>query len=233
MMKEDPKGIRPGRDESMAKELVDGFAHEVRNPLTSIKGALKILKEKMAPDDPNRAVMEQIDDLVGGINKALSELVDFTRISPPEASLIDMNDLLEQALHRIRSERQRPEIDIQKDLSGDLPEIRIDARQIELAFLLLFLDALKAMPNGGELVVRSSWDPQGQVVVEIADTGASIPEIQMERLFKPFLSTRGRGAGTGLAKVKRIVNQNGGFIHAKNRGEEGLTFRIVFPWLPT
>lgn len=216
----------------MAKELVDGFVHEVRNPLTSIKGALKILKEKMAPDDPNRAVMEQINDLVGNINKALSELVDFTRISPPEASLIDMNDLLEQALHRIRSECQRREIDIQKDLSGHLPEIRIDARQIELAFLLLFSDMLKTMPNGGTLVVRSWWDPQGQIVVEIEDTGVLIPEIHMERLFKPFLSTRGRGAGAGLAMVKRIVDQNGGSIYAKNRGEEGLTFRIDFPSQP-
>jgi signal transduction histidine kinase len=217
----------------MAKELVDGFVHEVRNPLASIKGALKILREKMAPDDPNRAVMEKIYDLVGNINEAISDLVDFSQILPPETSPTDMNNVLEQALDRIHLECERQEIDIQKDFSGDLPEIRIDARQIELAFLLLFSDTLKAMPDGGELVVRSSWDPQGQVVVEIADTGASIPEIQMERLFKPFLSTRGRGAGTGLAKVKRIVNQNGGFIHAKNRGEEGLTFRIVFPWLPT
>ena len=232
MMNGDSREARPHMDQSVIKELVDGFLHEVRNPLASIKVALKVLRKKIVPEDPNRKVIEQVYDQVGNINKALSDLMDFTRISSPEASPTDINKVLEQSLDRIQSECQRCEIEVEKHLSGNLPEVNIDARQIEQAFLLLFLDMLKTMPEGGKLAVRSSWDSQGHILLEFEDTGTSIPEAHMERLFKPFLSTRGRGSGTGLSIAKRNLDLNGGSIQAKRGGEEGLTFRIVFSVRP-
>lgn len=216
-------------DQSMIKELVDGFVHEVKNPLTGIRVALKALGKRIVPEDPNSEVMEQISNQVGNINKALSDLMDFTRISPPKHSLTDINKVLEQSLERIQSEHQRREITVERHFSGNLPEVNIDGRQVEQALLYLFLDMGKAMPEGGELVVRSLRDSGGHILLEFEDTGISIPEIHLERLFKPFLSTMGRGSGVGLSIARRILEQNGGSIQAKRRGEEGLTFRIVFP----
>jgi signal transduction histidine kinase len=115
------KEPRPDTDQSMLRELVDGFAHEVKNPLTSIKVALKVLGEKMAEGDPSRIVIEQIHDEVGTINKALSDFVDFTRMSLPEASLADVNKPIEQALRRIQADCQRQDVRVEKLLSATLP----------------------------------------------------------------------------------------------------------------
>ncbi len=219
-------------DGSVIKELVDGFVHEVKNPLTGIKVALKVMGKKIASEDPHGKVLEDIYDQVRNINKALSDLMDFSRISPPKASPADIRKLLEQSLDRIQSECQRREIKVEKHLSGSLPEVTIDARQVEQAFLLLFLDMVKAMPEGGKLMVRSSWDSEGHLLLEFEDTGVPVPEAHLERLFKPFLSTMGRGSGTGLSIARRILDQNGGSIQAKKRGEKGLAFRIVFPIPP-
>jgi signal transduction histidine kinase len=229
MVTKDSGGMGPDTDPSMMKELVDGFAHEVKNPLASIRSALKVLAERRAQGDPDRAVIEQIYDRVGRINRALSDLMDFALISPPEVLLTNIDKVLEQALCTISTECQRHKIKIETHLSNNLPEIKIDAKQIELAFLFIFSDMLKAMANGGKLLVRSSLDPEGRILVEIQDTGTSIPEIHMERLLKPFFATRGRGAGIGLATAKRIVDQNEGLIQVKSGGEEGLIFRIIFP----
>ncbi len=213
----------------MLRELVDGFAHEVKNPLTSIKVALKVLGEKMAHGDPRGAIMEQIHNEVGTINRALSDLVDFTRMSPPEASLVGINEPIEKALRRIQADCKRQDVRVEKLLSPDLPDTRIDARQVELAFLHLFLDMLKVMPHGGHMWVQTSFNPGSNILVELEDSGGPIPQIQMERLFKPFLSTKGRGTGIGLSVAKKVIAQNGGHIEAKNKGEEGMTFHIVFP----
>ncbi len=213
----------------MFKELVDGFTHEVRNPLTSIKVALKALGEQMAHGDPRGEIIEQIHGEVGTINRALSDLVDFTRMSAPEASLADVNKPIEKALQRIQEKCNRQGIRVEKFLSSTLPNTRIDTKQVELAFLHLFLDMLKVMPHGGHMWVQTSFSPGGAILVKIEDSGGPIPQIQMERLFKPFLSAKGRGTGIGLSVAEKMIAQNGGHIEAKNKGEEGVTFDIVFP----
>lgn len=229
----EPKGhsreARPKMNESLIRELVDGFLHEVKTPLAGIRVALKALKKKIASEDPNSKVLEQISNQVGNINKALSDLSDLSRISPPNLSPADIHKLLEQSLDRIQSECQRRKITVEKHLSTNFPELNIDPRQIEQAFLYVFLDIVKVMPEGGKLVIRSSRNSEGHVLLEFEDTGISIPEIHLERLFKPFLSTMGRGSGVGLSIAQRILDLNGGSIQAKRRGEEGLIFRIVFP----
>ncbi len=228
MVRKNPQEIIPDEHQSMVKELVDGFVHEVKNPLTSIRVALGALREKTLQGDPNRQLLEQMDEQVGTINRALSDLVDFTRLSPPEAMPTGINNVLDQVLKRISSECERRGINVEKHFTDNLHPIGIDGRQTELAFLHLLLDMLEAMPSGGELVIRSELDPDGQILVEMEDTGFSIQDIHLERLFKPFLSTRGRGSGVGLAMAKRIIELNRGLIKAKNRGEEGMTFTIVF-----
>lgn len=219
-------------EQSMIKDLVDGFLHEVKNPLAGIRVALRALGKKIGPEDPNSKVIEHISNHLGNINKALSDLMDFTRVSPPRASLTDINTVLEQSLERILPEYGRRKITVEKHLSTNLPEVTVDPRQIEQAFLYLFLDMGKAMPEGGKLVVRSSGDFVNHILLEFEDTGISIPEIHLERLFKPFLSTMGRGSKVGLSIAKRILDLNGGSIQVKRRGEEGLIFNVIFPVSP-
>ncbi len=217
---------------SIIKELVDGFLHEVKNPLAGIRVGLKALGKKIAPEDPHGKIIEDIYDQVRNINKALSDLMDFSGILPPNPSPADIHKLLERSLDRIQSECQRRKITVEKHLSTNLPEVTIDPRQIEQAFLHLFLDMMNAMPEGGQLVVRSSRDSVSHILLEFEDMGISIPEIHLERLFKPFLSTMGRGSGVGLSIAKRVLDLNGASIQVKRRGEEGLIFRVIFPVSP-
>jgi nitrogen-specific signal transduction histidine kinase len=125
----DSREARQNMDQSVIKELVDGFVHEVKNPLTGIRVALKALGKKTTPEEPNSKVIEQISDQIGNINKALSDLMDFTRISTPKTSLTNIKEVLELSLDRIQSECQRHEIKVEKHLSGSLPEVTIDTRR--------------------------------------------------------------------------------------------------------
>ncbi len=225
----DSREVRIHMDQSMIRELVDGFIHEVKNPLAGIRVALKAMGKKITPEDRHGRVIEDIYDQVRNINKALSDLMDFSRISPPNPSPTNIRKLLEQSLDRIQPECQRRKIAVEKHLSTNLPELTIDPRQIKQVFMHIFLDMVNVMPEGGKLIVRSSRDSMRHILMEFEDTGISIPETHLERLFKPFLSTMGRGSGVGLSIAKRVLDLNGGSIQVKRRGEEGLIFRIVFP----
>jgi signal transduction histidine kinase len=210
-------------------QLAAGVAHEVRNPLTSVKllveVALRSENRKPLTLDDLRVIHREVDRL----EQTAQGLLDFARPPAPHRSACDLRGLVTQAaaLIQARARQQRVEIDLH------LPEHEVvenvDPGQFRTVLINLFLNALDAMPQGGRLEVRMEASPVTGVKVRVLDSGAGIaPEVE-RCLFTPFVSTKPTGTGLGLSISHRIVEEHGGKLIASNRPEGGACFEIALP----
>jgi len=215
-------------DTRSVSELVGGFVHEVKNPLTSIRLSLGEIERGMTLDESERAILGLVRQELVSINKTITELREFTRIGPPQPTISDLNLIASKVLDRIRPDCDRNSIRLEVRLSSQPLRKYVDVRQIQLGFLQLLTDMIGVMSEGGRLAIHSSLEPGGAISVVLEDSGGILPEEHLERLFKPFLSTRGRGGGIGLAMARKLIAQNGGVITVVNSRTEGLRFEVVF-----
>ena len=222
-------------------EMAAGLAHEIRNPLAAIKGATQYLDPSKLPGD-DREFLEIIVEEVNRLNGVVSQFLDYSR--PLKSNLVpgDVNDILERTF-KLLSGDVPPGIEVQLDLSGDLPRVSCDAEQLKQVFLNLALNAVQAMPRGGKLTVSTRrsrdelavWrDAPGRsdsVDVRFRDTGEGIPEEARESIFVPFYTTKEKGTGLGLAICQRIVKAHQGTIGVRSPPGGGAEFFIVIPGL--
>jgi len=229
---------RMERAEALANlgELAAGLAHEIKNPLAGIAGAMQILSSDLAPGDPKREVFEEIAVQVRRIEKTVTDLLSFARPQRLEFSPINLNEVLKAALFLVRQHSEAKRITFQEDLAPILPIVQADPRQIQQVFLNLILNAVQAMPGGGKVTVRTqgikretSEGPRSVVQAEVEDTGPGIPEEVLTHIFEPFFTTKHKGTGLGLAIVRRIVSEHSGEIKVKTFPGRGTTFTVVLP----
>jgi signal transduction histidine kinase len=212
-------------------QLAGGVAHELRNPLGIIKNAVYFLNMVMDASDPETE--ETFTILARQIRKAnqiIDGLLDFARTKNPVRSEVDVNGLVREAL----SGNPAPDdaqIEIISHLDESLPTIQADPDQLERVFDNLILNALQAMPEGGQLVVRSEALRPSWMAVSVTDSGVGIPEENLEKLFEPLFTTKATGIGLGLALVKNLVEVNGGSIEVESNGApgNGSTFTVRLP----
>jgi len=208
-------------------ELSAGLAHEIRNPLGSIRGTAEILRDGVAPDDPKREFTAILVREVERLNRVVQDFLDFARPAPPDHARIDLNAALNEVLTLTARQAERSNIVV--DFSaGDLPEVAADVEQLKQVFLNLILNAIQAMPSGGRLAISSRSGPGG-VELRFRDTGLGIVEEDLERVFSPFFTTRRDGTGLGLAITSRIVRSHGGSIEVSSEPGQGSEFRIQLP----
>lgn len=213
---------------SSLAEIASGVVHEVRNPLGAIKGAVEILEDELAKDSPRREFaliakteVERIDNLVG-------EFLHFARAPKPDKTLTDVNNLVDSVRLLVEKKAQEQNVLIQENLAKNLPLVALDAGQIKQVLLNLALNAVQAMPVGGELVFSTEKNDTN-VFIEVADTGAGIDEKNFGRIFDPFFSTKEKSFGLGLSIAYKIVAEHGGSLTAKN-SLKGAIFRIELPF---
>lgn len=211
--------------------LAAGLAHEIKNPLAGIAGAMQILIHDLPKGDPKREVFEEIAVQVRRIEKTVTDLLSFARPQPPEFALVDLSETLRAALFLVRQHSEAKQITFQEELAPALPPVRADPRQIQQVFLNLVLNAVQAMPTGGKVVVRtqSVKGAGGLVQAEVEDTGPGIPDDVREHIFEPFFTTKHKGTGLGLAIVRRIVAEHGGEIEVASVLGHGTTFTVTLP----
>ena len=219
--------------------IAGGFAHEIRNPLTSIKTFIQLTPERK--DDPafiqefSRIVLED----VYRIERLIEEILDYARYMEPKLTEEDINDVVSSCLYFIEVKADSRGIKIEKELAADLPRVMLDRQQIKQVFLNLFLNSMDAMSEqGGTLRVqtrhlvkagRKQW-----VQIETADTGHGIQEGNLEHIFDPFFTTKHEsgeheGTGLGLTIVHQIIQEHHGEIHVKSAVGTGTTFLIDLP----
>jgi two-component system sensor histidine kinase HydH len=208
--------------------LAAGVAHEIRNPLSSIKGFATYFRERYrdVPEDSGTAdiMIQEVDRL----NRVITQLLEFARPMTLQRVPVSVAEAAERAVRVIAAQAREKNIAIEIKISADLPAIKADPDRLQQVFLNLYLNALAAMEKGGVLTTMAATDPDGTVQVRIADTGTGIPADDLERVFDPYYTTKPSGTGLGLAIVHKIVEAHGGDIRLESEPGKGtvVTFRI-------
>jgi signal transduction histidine kinase len=214
-------------------ELAAGLAHDLRNPLAGVSGALHVLAGQLPDADPRQALLAEVQSQVARMNKTLTDLLWHARPPTPQYLPLNVNEVIEQMVWFLPM-ASGTGIEVVRCLEPGLPPLRLDPNLLHQALLNILVNARQAMPNGGRLTVstrlRQDLMGKGEVVeVAIADTGLGILEEDRSRIFQPFFTTKAQGTGLGLAIAARIIEQHGGSIAVESAVGNGTTFRIVFP----
>jgi signal transduction histidine kinase len=216
-------------------ELASGMAHEIRNPLAGIQGAIQILADDFPKEDNRRQITDEIQKQIHKLERLVKDLLNYAKPALPNTLLTDVNELIDKVLSFFMTQRGRSSnFHIQKNFSSPIPKIMIDPNSMEQAFLNIMLNAQKAMPKGGTFTVSTRWIPRGnngkgEVQILFEDTGVGIPKDNLHRIFNPFFSTRSDGTGLGLSITKNILEQHGGNIAVESHLNQGTTFTITLP----
>ncbi len=226
---------------SLIGELAAGLAHEIKNPLAGIQGAVDILIRRREAGDPERVALEGMRREVVRIDATVRSLLERARPRALNVASTSLTEVLRRAVvlardHASSTFMRGRRVSIEFSPVPDPIIIPIDAAQIEDAVLNLLLNAIEAIEREGRVIVRASRDarasesrPNGEAVIEVTDTGRGIAEDDMERIFNPFFTKTSGGTGLGLPAVRRIVRAHGGQVEVKSTPGCGSTFTIRLP----
>ncbi len=222
---------RVRRSERLASlgRLAAGVAHEIRNPLSSIRGFAQFFGNRFRGQEEEVYIAVMIKE-VDRLNRVISELLDFARPKKPHREPQDLRNLCENTLILLEAEFKKKKIEIEKNYEPSLPLVMVDRDQISQAFLNLFINSLESIDGGGKIsLFLKKGDEAGKVEVIIKDTGRGIPAEDIEKIFEPFFSTKQKGTGLGLAIVHQIVESHGGEIKVRSEEGKGTAFCITLP----
>jgi PAS domain S-box-containing protein len=228
--------LRMDRLISLGK-LASGIAHEIRNPLAGIKTTAQALGEDLSSDDPQREYLNRITKEIDRLNELLKTFFSFAK--PQSLILADypIQEMISEILPFLMKEIADKGIHFKEQYHPSLPKVNVDKAQIHQVFLNLFLNAIQAMPEGGELKIEASpivsTSAQGIrrnfIRIIVSDTGRGIPLSIVQKIFDPFFTTRPKGIGLGLSIAYQIINKHGGTITVDPSMKRGTSFVIHLP----
>jgi signal transduction histidine kinase/DNA-binding response OmpR family regulator/putative methionine-R-sulfoxide reductase with GAF domain len=214
--------------------MMSEISHDLRKPLTNIKGGLQIMKERW-PEEANKdGFFEMAQQELSRLSELVRELVDFSNPKKYQTVKKRINEALDRAMKLVQQDLVRNEIELDMDLEDNLPLVAINYNQIIEILLNMFMNAIDAMEKGGKLSVKAEryTDPESSklyVQIFISDTGKGIQPENIDRVFDRYFTTKPSGTGLGLAVVERIIKAHNGFIEVKSKLDEGSTFKISLP----
>ncbi len=212
--------------------LAAGIAHEINNPLTGVLTYSHLLLKDAPPDSPQKEDLEVIVRETTRCRQIVKELLDFARERKSERKPTDLNGVIRNTISLVENQVSLHKVEIRTELDPELPEIPIDANQIQQVFTNLALNATEAMPEGGAITIAtSSAENERFVTAEVSDTGTGIPEENLSKIFDPFFTTKEKGTGTGLglAVTYGIIERHHGTIEVRSEVGKGTTFIIRLP----
>ncbi len=213
-------------------EMATGIAHEIKNPLAGISGAISVLASDFPEEDPRREVIGEVLEQIKRLDKTSTDLLHFGRPGTPEFAWADINELTNKTLFFVSQHPEARNVHRVKELTRDLPPVWVDEKQVQQVLLNVSINALQEMGAGGTLTVQTELvrkSGREWVRLLVADTGRGIPPEDLEKIFVPFFTTKTQGTGLGLAICKRLVEQQGGEIRVESRIGLGTTFIIDLP----
>jgi len=210
-------------------QLAASIAHELRNPLSSIKGAAQFLQKEYEDHGPIAEFLGIIIDEVNGLNKLTTEFLDFARPMQLELKPTSINNVVDKTLQLMSVHITDNNVVVREDLDHAVPDIQADEGQLEQVLRNIFINSLQAMPGGGVLSVSTGRGPSGSVCMSVTDTGSGIAKDNLDRIFQPFVTTKTKGTGLGLSVVQKIVENHGGRIEVTSEVGKGATFTVFLP----
>lgn len=222
--------------------IAGGFAHEIRNPLTSIKTFIQLAPERKDDTEFISDFSRIVLDDVYRIERLIQEILDYARYMEPKLTEEDVNDLVSSCLYFIDVKARSRGIRIEKELASELPRVMLDRQQMKQVLLNLFLNALDAIDDRpGMLRVKTAamTKPESApwIQIEVEDTGHGISAADLDHIFDPFFTTKHKsgeneGTGLGLAIAHQIIREHRGTIHVQSIVGSGTTFRVNLPAIP-
>ena len=208
--------------------LAAGVAHEIRNPLSSIKGFATYFKERNRDNPGDQETAEIMIREVDRLNRVITQLLELARPVDVHIRRVSINSVIRHSLVVAEGEAREKGITVNSDLAPDIGEIMIDPDRIEQVLLNLYLNAIGAMDAGGILSVTLSRGG-GMIEIVISDTGMGIKKEDLPRIFDPYFTTKPAGTGLGLALVQRIVEAHGGQVKVDSEPGKGTMVAVLLP----
>jgi hypothetical protein len=214
-------------------ELAAGIAHEIKNPIAGIGGAIQILSRDFPENDYRREIFEEILKQINRIDQDIMDLLSYARTAKPEFGRYDIHKILQQAILLLRDRAAQQKVEIEVHYAEKIPTVEVDEKQIQQVLVNLGLNGIQAMKDGGTLKfstrLHQTSDNEGLVEIEIEDTGQGIPKEKLSKIFTPFFTTRHTGTGLGLSICQKLIDQHQGTIEVSSDPDKGTSFTILLP----
>lgn len=214
--------------------LAAGVAHEIRNPLSSIKGFATYFGERFSPESDDRKCAEIMVQEVERLNRVINDLIGLSKQGSVQLQSIEARDLLEHVMRLLSQNAHKQRVEIVIHVAKNMPAFFADRERIHQALLNLCLNSLRAMPDGGRLTLGARRGKHS-VSLFVLDTGEGIPQAILPQIFDPYFTTHGSGTGLGLALVHKIIEAHHGSIVVRSRSKSeskrpsGTLFRLILP----
>jgi two-component system sensor histidine kinase HydH len=210
--------------------LAAGVAHEIRNPLSSIKGFATYFRDRLKDRPEDQSTATTLIQEVERLDRVIGQLLEFARPSRLKIQSVRMADLVRHSLKLIEADVRAKHIKVQSDVPDDLPLIPMDGDRINQVLLNCYLNAIQAMEEGGTLRVQIGRnDTQGYTKISVSDNGRGIDSEDLDRIFDPYFTTKSDGTGLGLAIVHKIVEAHGGEVDVESLANRGTIITLTIP----
>ena len=218
------------RNEKLAAlgKMAAGVAHELRNPLSSIKGLALLLKSRFSENSSDQNTADTLVQEVERLNRSIGELLDYARPHKLQTMKISLVPVLQKAMSLVRMDAEALGISMETEFADHLPLVEADQDKLNQVFLNLFLNSIQAMETGGVLSVRTSLE-NARVICTITDTGCGIDPQYTSRVFDPYFTTKNDGTGLGLAMSAKIMEEHGGIIEFASIAGSGTIVKVGLP----
>ncbi len=213
-------------------KLTGGLAHEIKNPLSTVKVNLKLISEDIDPSDQKNARWQKKIEIVRSETDRLSQILDdflkYIHRVEPNTKPVDINDLLRELIDFYSPQAMERSITIRQGLVDKPIVCDIDADMIKQVILNLFINAQQAMEDGGELIIRTSAE-RGLARIEVSDTGRGIAPEKLDNIFEAYYTSKAEGSGLGLSTARKIILAHKGSIAVNSQLGKGTSFTITLP----
>jgi two-component system sensor histidine kinase HydH len=210
--------------------LAAGVAHEIRNPLSSIKGFATYFRDKLMDQPQDQDTARTMIQEVERLDRVIGQLLEFARPSALKVRPVSVNELIEHSLKLVAGDAGTKNVEIKSDIPGHFPPVAMDPDRMSQVLLNLYLNAIQSMKDGGTMEVTVARDEDWkQTKVTISDNGPGIDPADQERVFDPYFTTKPTGTGLGLAIVHKIVEAHGGDVQVKSNPGKGTTVTLILP----
>ena len=220
--------VNRSRHLSSIGSLAAGVAHEIRNPLSSIKGFAVYFKERLSGNKEDEQTADVMIAETERLNRVISQLIEFTRPLELKKEKVKFVELVEHTIKLIAADAQKNKISVEIDTAVEMPAVEVDPDKIKQALLNIFLNSLTGLKEGGKLIIELSPGTDNLTVI-ISDNGVGIEKTDLLKIYDPYFTSKPAGTGLGLAVVQKIMEAHGGRINVESIAGKGTKVFLYFP----
>jgi len=220
--------VNRSRHLSSIGSLAAGVAHEIRNPLSSIKGFAVYFKERLSGNKEDEQTADVMIAETERLNRVISQLIEFAKPLDLKKEKVKFVELVQHAIKLIDADAQKNKISVRIDAAVEMPVVEVDPDKIKQVLLNIFLNALAALKESGKLTIELSPGKDNLTVI-ISDDGAGIEKADLPRIYDPYFTSKPAGTGLGLAVVQKIMEAHGGRINVESIAGKGTKVFLYFP----